>query len=336
MGRDRTRRARTWRHRRSFFSVCYLVEHHNEGSGFCKVLNYHWLLTALQPGIDPLSAISGATSLYEFERDLARSCVGLSKSLALADDSFVLPNYQFGMVSYIIFERGDKDIRRFLNTQADIDVAVKLRAVHNIATGLRQLHSHGIAHQDVKPSNAFVFPPSLTGVRETKIGDLGRATDRQRPADHDDYPIAGDPSYAPIEALYGAVPLDFAPRRYGCDVYQLGSMVSFVFTAAHINALLVTELHPGFHWQNWHGTYAEVLPYVRDAFGRVLTRIEESMPESVRGRLIDLVADLCDPDPTLRGHRVERRRRGDPFRLDRVVTDLDLLSRRSSVGFNFK
>jgi serine/threonine protein kinase len=61
-----------------------------------------------------------------------------------------------------------------------------------MATGLHELHSQRIAHQDLKPSNVLVFSQ-----REAKNADLGRATLRGQVGPFDEFPVAGDLSYAP-------------------------------------------------------------------------------------------------------------------------------------------
>jgi serine/threonine protein kinase len=312
------------------FSVNYLVVNGEGVEGFCKVLNYSWLLQAQQVGLDPLEAMATATAVYRFERDLARRCVGLSRVItALDDGSYTLDGYDQGLISYIIFQRAQGDIRRLLNVEDRVEMSTRLRILHNMAAGVRQLHAREVAHQDVKPSNALVFKGQSSAGRHAKLGDLGRATDRHTPSPHDELSIAGDPSYAPPEALYGAVPVDFGPRRFACDLYQLGSMVSFVFTATTLNALLHTELHPTHNRTNWRGTYDEVLPYVRDAFGRAVEKVGASSPEPIADRVQRLVRWLADPDPALRGHPSERKIGGNVYRLDRIVSELDLLSRRA-------
>ena len=309
------------------FSINYRVTNTDGRAGFCKVLNLWWLERAM----NPIDAIAAATDAYLFERDLARSCVDLSRVVtAIDDDSVQFPEYQQPLVSYIIFEVADRDIRQLLDATDALDVAVRLRCLHNLATGLRQLHGRHVAHQDVKPSNALVFAADVDGHRVTKIGDLGRATAIGRPTDHDEYEIAGDPTYGPPEGLYRAIPDGFGPRRLACDFYQLGSMVCFVFTALPLNALLRQELHPAHLWENWRGSYADVLPYVRDAQGRAFERVKAEVPEQIRDRVFALLVALCDPDPLRRGLPVlPANRGGNPYALDRVVTELDLLSRRA-------
>lgn len=315
------------------FSINYWAEHPDGRRGFCKVLNFHWLLSAMGEGMDPVEALATATRTYQFERDLARECASLSRVVTAIDDgSFRLPGYVQPLVSFIIFEVADRDIRRILDATEPLDVAARLRCLHNIATGLQQLHSRGIAHQDVKPSNSLVFAPDEHGARITKVGDLGRATAVGRPMDHDEYLIAGDPAYAPPEALYGETPVEFSPRRYGCDLYQLGSMVNFVFTGVPFNALLAMELHPQHRWGIWIGSYDEVLPYVRDAFGRSVERVRDSTPPAIASQVISLLEQLCEPDPLRRGHTRTVAGRSNPYGLERIVTELDLLSARAQIA----
>lgn len=314
------------------FSINYWVEDANGRKGFCKVLNYAWLLEATRHSGDPLDAMNDATAVYRFERDLARACVGLSRVVTALDDGHVVfREYAQPTVSYIIFETADCDIRRLLNTSDQLDVALRLRCLHHLATGIRQLHSRGVAHQDIKPSNTLVFPQDEYGLRITKIADLGRASVPGRSMQHDEFHVAGDHQYGPPEGLYREVPEDFAPRRWGCDLYQLGSMICFVFTSVPFNSLLKKELHPAHHWGTWGGSYTDVLPYVQDAFGRALGSIAASTPQHIRDRVVRLIEQLCNPDPFRRGHDRTRSQPGNPYDLQRVVTELDLLVRHAQI-----
>lgn len=314
------------------FSINYWATGPSGQRGFCKVLNYWWLLQSLTSGGDPVSALAEATAVYQFERDLALECVNLSRVITAVDHgSFFLPGYAQPTVSYIIFEVAETDIRQMLNTVDALDVAARLRAIHHLATGIRQLHSRSIAHQDVKPSNTLVFAADASGDRLTKVGDLGRATAAGRPAAHDDYAIAGDPNYAPVEALYGFVPSDFTRRRIACDLYQLGSMISFVFTASTMNALFWLELHPSANWENWGGSYGGVLPFLQDAFGRIIVRVSAEVPTSISDRIARLVRSLCNPDVDERGW-FPSRFTGVQYSLDRVISEIDLLAKRAAIA----
>ncbi|MFF5053955.1 protein kinase [Micromonospora sp. NPDC000663] len=314
------------------FCTGYLVESDEGRRGFCKALN---LARALSSP-DPAKLLEQLTKAYNFECDILNKCAEARMSrVVLAIDQGVVdvPGFTFPRVNYIIFEQAGGDIRAALNAAAQVDVAARLRCLHHVATGLQQLHRQQIAHQDLKPSNVLVFGGQGSEPADvSKVSDLGRATDKAIPAAHDEFPIAGDPSYAPPEQMYGFVPADFGPRRLGCDLHQLGSFTAFLFTGASINALLHQELHPMHSWRNWGGTYDEVLPYLQDAFGRVLARIAEDIPAPIRGEIIEMIRYLCDPDPDRRGHPESRRQiSGNPYDLGRVVTRFDLLTRRAEI-----
>ncbi len=314
------------------FSIAYMAQHDDGREGFCKVLNYQM---AFASG-DPVAALKDMVDAYTFERDLLRQCGDERLSrvvVSVGDGQFARTGYAIPTVSYMIFEIAEGDIRKAMDVKPGVELASKLRWLHHTALGLWQLHRRGVAHQDVKPSNVLVFGTDEQGEVSGKIGDLGRATDPRRPMWHDDLSIAADSTYAPPEQLYGATPTEFGPRRLACDVYQLGSVACFVLAGAPMNGLLKLELYPTHNWDNWGGTYTEVLPYVRDAFGRAAARVEAALGGSeLATRVGALVRDLCDPDPAQRGHRVTRTRPGSPYDLERVVTEFDLLSKRARLA----
>jgi serine/threonine protein kinase len=312
------------------FSVGYLVERSDGLRGFCKALDF---AAVFRRGGDPATLLQQTTELFNFERNLLHKCDGFRMSRViriLADGVEHILGALFP-VSYIVFEYAEYDIRRELDQEEDLEAALRLRTLHHVATGLRQLHAIEVAHQDLKPSNVLVIDPRPTH-RDSKIGDLGRATDSQVSAPHDDADIAGDRTYAPPEQLYGAIPVEWGPRRLACDLYHLGSLTTFMFTGLSMNSLLASELYPPHLWTNWPGTYSEVLLYVRDAFGRAMATFREAVPEEVADRLTAVARCLCEPDPYLRGHPIQRRTNSsNPYGLLRIVTELDHLAIRAAM-----
>ena len=150
------------------FSVCYLVEKDNQ-KGFLKAIN---VLAFLRSDENLLEAITDMLNTYNFEKEILTRCNSkkLSKVSKLLEASFEnIPGFMVPNVYYMIFEKADGDVRNHLNFTTMIDDAWKLRSLHNIATGIRQLHGIEISHQDVKPSNVFIFD------KVSKVGDLGRA-----------------------------------------------------------------------------------------------------------------------------------------------------------------
>ena len=196
-----------------------------------------------------------------------------------------------------------------------------------MTVGLRQLHGQEIAHQDLKPSNILVFKRS-----DTKVGDLGSASSRGKTAPRDGFLFADDPDYAPPESLYGYTPTEWAYRRLGCDLYLLGSVVAFFFAQTSMTALLLLKLDPSLHPKRWQGRYSDIMPYLREAFGRAVENLAQQIPDSCRDVLSSVVRQLCDPDPMLRGHPITRSRKENPLSLERYVSLFNLLATRAERG----
>ncbi|NUP55822.1 MAG: protein kinase [Gemmatimonadaceae bacterium] len=311
------------------FSESYIVQNPAGERAFLKALDFSEALTSP----DPARALQPLTAAYNFERDLLFRCRDrrLDRVVVALDDGSVLVDTTSpaGVVQYLIFELADGDIRKHLKIAAAFDLAWALRSLHQVAIGITQLHANQIAHQDLKPSNVMVF-----GAKSSKVGDLGRAAAKGEQPPHEGFPVAGDRSYAPPEFLYGATPTDWAPRRLGCDAYLLGSMQAFLFTGVGITSMWMAELDPQYHWKNWRGTFAEVLPYVRDAFGRATTAFSATVPDEYRSELRTILQQLCDPDPTLRGHPRNRASRGNQFGLERFVSAYNRLATQAERGIN--
>lgn len=310
------------------FSVNYVVERDGQ-QAFCKVLNFGWIFSAAVK--DPARQLQVATELYNFERDVARECIAMSKVITAIDDGETrVSGYRYDAVSYIIFEMAERDVRRLLNDSDIVDTTVRLLLLRDLATGVRQLHGRRIAHQDIKPSNVLVFggsDESPTG----KIGDLGRVVPGGFIGPFNDLKFAGDLTYAPPEVLYGVVSIGFGPDRLASDLYQIGSMIAFCFSGMPINGHLIDELYPDFHWGNWSGDYQEVLPYVQDAMGRAIASIVKLAPTELQNELFSLLSQLCEPDRARRGD-AKRLGKPDQYSLQRFVSKLDLLATRAAVG----
>lgn len=97
--------------------------------------------------------------------------------------------------------------------------------------------------------------------------------------------------------------------------------------------MILKHLPVEYHYQTWGGTYAEVLAEVRDAFGRALQEYVSSVPgDRLRVALREAVSQLCDPDPLLRGHPLNRRGVANQYSLERFVSLFNLLARRAEIG----
>lgn len=306
-----------------FFSSGYLVQNSDGRQGFLKAMDYS---AAFQQPKHTAEILNSMTNSYLFERQVCEKCRDRQlRKVVHAVDAFTIqvdPNNLMSTVECLVFERADGDIRAYFDAQVSFDLAFVLRTLHHVATGLEQLHRVKIAHQDLKPSNVLVF--ANEGAR--KIGDLGRAWSEEHKAPHDDYDCAGDAGYAPPELLYKDVSADVRTRRFGCDAYHLGSLIVYMFARTHMTSLFLQHIYwahrPGF----WQGSYADVLPYVHTAFADGLREFEQQVHESCRADIVEMVTQLCQPDPCKRGHPQNGMSPPSQFGLERYISRLDLLA----------
>jgi eukaryotic-like serine/threonine-protein kinase len=313
------------------YSVGYFVERDGQ-KGFLKAIDYS---RALKEANLP-QALLELTQAFQFERSVLSQCSSRhmdSVITPLEDGEVRVDSSILGRVNYLIFDRADGDIRNTLSGIEKYEVIQRLRILHQVSVGLCQLHGAGIAHQDVKPSNVLSFDQIC------KIADLGSASIRGNPGPADGRHCAGDKTYAPPELLYGQIDPEFNTRRFGCDCYLLGGLVFFLFTGVGVTSSIISRLDPGHRphiklsqteW--WGGTYQEVLPYVKNAFAMALGEFskEVTIPR-LRSELTLMLKQLCEPDPALRGHPLNRQQRhGNPYSLERYRTTFDLLARRAS------
>ncbi|MBD8484901.1 hypothetical protein IFT79_04660 [Frigoribacterium sp. CFBP 8759] len=308
------------------FSVSYTVSHTNGRQGFLKVVD-------LVRVFGDINLLQLTINEYIAERDLLILCGErrLSKVVTAIDHGqFTLPGFILGSINYIIFELATSDVRIALSQGEQINVLIKVEMVHQLATGLRQLHRFEVAHQDLKPSNFLVFERGEAG-SEGKIADLGRAFRPGAPTAHDAMVRPGDKSYAPPEQLYRHEYPDRAVRRYAADLYQLGNLIAFIFGGVTLNGLMSLRLSDDHHWDTFGDSYPEALPYVTEAFEGSLEYLRSTLSPLIADDLTDIIGYLCAPDATLRGHPQARKRGQSPFSLERVVAQLDLLGRRLAV-----
>lgn len=307
-------------------SVGYRVERADGQQGFLKAFDYAAALAAA----DPPREFALLTNRYNAERDLLEQCGDrkLDRVVRALDSGTTrVPDAQPDAVSYLIFELADGDARDAVSDADIADHAPMLRLAHHAAVGVSQLHTIGGAHQDLKPSNLLVWDRANP---EAKLGDLGCAYLMGRPAPQDDERVAGDPGYAAPEQLYdGAGSLPVAHRRVAADMFMFGGLVCFLLTTVPYNGLLKMYLDRTFGWDQWRGTFDEVLPALVDAHGMAIRRLEDVLDRCIARDAGEIIGQLCHPDPMLRGDPKARRLGGNPFGLERYVSRLNLLHRRA-------
>jgi serine/threonine protein kinase len=195
---------------------------------------------------------------------------------------------KYPRVEYVILEVAPNgDVMDLLDAKK-VDLEWKMRSLHQLSKGLNELHQMEIVDQDIKPSNIVSM-----GNGKTKITDLGSAVtlnpgNRELPA-HLEKNYAGSWEYAPPELLYGEIDGDPKIRRIGCDLYLLGSMITFYFTDMSITALIKYNLEDSFCWTDTKniGNFGEVKSYLIKAFQQALNDIGKQIDDALVVCFID-------------------------------------------------
>ncbi len=315
-----------------FFSVCYVVNN-EESEAFLKALNFNAFFQLFR-GKSVVEIINEQTKAYQFEKELLLKCKNnkLSKVSMILDEGeefvegYVIPN-----VPYLIFEMAEGDVRSHMNFSKDIDLAWKLKSLHDVAVGLKQLHGIGIGHQDLKPSNVLLYEKGFI----SKIGDLGRSLCSDIDAPHDngvDFP--GEFTYAPPEYLYRFVEPDWNKRVRATDMYLFGSLATFYFIGTNMTALIGKNLDRQFRWGVWRSSFLDVKDYLIDAFYKALKEFKRSFSnQELANELAEVLEYCCYPFPERRGHPKAMSQIGNQYDFQRVVSKFDLLAKRAAYKF---
>lgn len=140
--------------------------------------------------------------------------------------------------------------------------------------------------------------------------------------------------YAPPEQLYDTAVLDRAAYRRAGDLYLFGSMIFFFVTGQPITPQIVSLLHVDHRPGVWSGKFEDVLPYWRDAYGRVVGDFKATLKSDVGAARTELLASTVEllkcatePDVRHRGHPSARRSLNtSPYDMQRFVSAFDLLA----------
>jgi serine/threonine protein kinase len=323
------------------FSICYKVEK-NGTSCFMKVLD---IVAGFSGGFispkDITVLLQEQLSEFNYEKALSAYCNSrrVSKVINYIDSGEVnIPGYIIPIVSYIVYEMANGNVRHFLNFSLKVDFATRLKSfadkiesLRDVATGLSSLHMNQISHQDIKPSNIMKFD------NESKIGDLGRSLcfDESVNCPFSLNSFNGDWTYAPPEVFFKYALPDLKERLYQMDNYTLGSLIVYYLIGVSLNAVLDRNLPNPIRELCASGINFEAAKvFLLDAFQKSLDEIRAEIPlEEIKDELIGMIEYLCFPIPEKRGHpiNVNPSNRTPNYDLHRTITDLDRMYRKAKI-----
>jgi serine/threonine protein kinase len=311
------------------FSQSYRAKHSDGREAFVKAIDFH---KAFTKGTDLTRVLQRVTEAFNFEVNMVEFCAKKRMDRivkAIESGTIEVDSSALGKVPYLVFEAADRDVRSHLDhPSTGPSVAWKLRSLHHVTTGLKQLHAADVSHQDLKPSNVLVFNANAED-RVSKIADLGRASrfDGFSPFDHMEWP--GDPKYAPPEVHYSFIDPDWHHRRIAYDLYMLGSLISFLFLRTTATAALWQALENPFLPPHWNGTFDEVVTYLDHAFAKAVKDFESQLPIALAADLGPSYAQLCQPDPRKRGYPGQTLNK---VALEKYITKFDVMARKAEIG----
>ena len=305
------------------FSILYVVKSKSQEKAFLKAMDFESSFT----GDTVVDRLRKTIQNFDHEQDLLEKCAGLSRVVNLigSGDTHTNPDNDYEVAYYLIFERADGSVATLMADQADFTVGDSLLLMHQTTVALQQLHNRQIAHLDIKPSNILIY-----NQKGAKLADLGRSIQKCSPSPFDDNLCVGDRRFAPLELMYSRHQPLWDTHRLGCDLYLLGNILYFLIVRQSITQSLGNKLrllNPNLYPPNQFVSYEEVFPFVEDVFPDVIQHLR-THPASARvPEIADVVAQLCDPDPTHRGLPLNKHTR--QYSLHKFVSKFNLLHKRN-------
>lgn len=315
----------------SNFSVGYIVER-EEKDYFLKAFDLAGFMAISGGNTDIMTVLNEMTNAYLYEKELSKHCQEkhvTKVSFVIEDGVEIVNGYTLGTVPYLIFELANGDIRKTVDFSNGLSYIWRLKSLHDIATGLKQLHTINVSHQDLKPSNILVFDST------SKICDLGRSVCSDINGPYNGLAFTGDHNYSPPEIWYRFYEPDWKKRSYAIDCYMLGSLVVFYFSGVSMSALLTRHIPTNFRAENWNGAYSDITPYLENAFAMALKEFSLNIKEEeLQSELSILVEHLCNPFPEKRGHPKNISAKGNNYEMERFISKLNILRYKAETNFN--
>ena len=312
------------------YSVCYVVEKDGQ-QRFMKVMDINEHIRHLDSGETRADVFKKVLDQYTYERNVCDFCKGKHLSNVTVvieageeslDDNVFVPMY------YLIFEKADGDVIDALEDSVRLDFAWRLRSLHSVAVGLQQLHTIGITHEDIKPSNILTFDKK----RITKVGDLGCSSCDSIQSPFEDDPFPGDHNYAPPERAYHYHIEDIKLSKKLTDCYLLASLITYYITGMSLNALIMQYMPETHRPDKYIGSFKAVRDYLDMAFSKALEQLRNDIPfEELKDLIVGVVRQLGDPNPDMRCREAEDKVQSTRSHIEKAISSLNLASAQAEI-----
>ena len=305
-------------------SACYRAVNQKGDIAFVKAFDFRW--QELEGDTDLLEKM---VREFNYEKNVHFLCRdhGLTRVTRILDSGKITIRGE--AVHFLICEWADKCLREHQPPgDAGIAATDRFAALRDTASALAQLHQAGVAHQDIKPSNAVCAENGFV-----KLTDLGSSSSQSLVSPpHDLDIIVGQVNYAPYELLYENPPLGWDRRRFGCDLFLLGNLCFTSFVGDSLTYWVSHLLPASLRHTEFAGDYAEVMPHLIELHEELIPSfIDGTVPDELQVEVAQLITCLCHPNPSLRGHSKNLQFHNNQFGLERFITKFDVLAKKAKV-----
>ncbi|MDE5567533.1 MAG: hypothetical protein K2J12_03730 [Muribaculaceae bacterium] len=284
----------------SAYSICYYAEKDGK-SYFLKVYDLNAYLKGDEAPERRVKEMTRMLNQYDHEKNISQFCRerGASNVACIIEANVTESDEDRTPIPYLIFERADGDVRKFLETSENVDTVWKFKSLHEVAVGLQQLHMLKVYHQDIKPSNILTFNG------DSKLGDLGRAVKDLSLCPFFDDVYWGDKTYLAPEVAYSSEIGKDERRMLLTDLYLLGSLITYYFFYLPYNGFIYKKIPANHHYLKTALTYSEILEELKEAHSSVIEQFQRTInlhDKYAEEKLIQLIDALCNPDFNHRHH----------------------------------
>ena len=237
---------------------------------------------------------------------------------------------------FLVLELMDGNLADLLGLRHEISWTERLSILRGVVCGANQMHVQSIFHRDIKSEN-ILLRSAPKNTFETKVADLGRSKDEHDATSLTSYEIGrGDFRFAPPEFLWGLGSSSSVCFR-SADVYLIGATFFELATGQTLTSLVFPNpilwiqramaMNPADRESDFRARFGEI----RSRYELPLTMFEHELSHSIRHEAVDLVRQLCDPDPQVRLQRTRSELRLTLSGLDWLIRRVDILTKRLSV-----